>query len=127
MKIYENEKIYVEVHESEIPWLKVFTTHPYKELSEADETTKNMLFQAAFLIEREMLSYFAPDKINWASFGNMLPRVHMHVQARFKEDSFFPEPTWGAKQREFAATIKPMKPFLEALAQKMQEEFAITD
>lgn len=127
MRVYENEKIYVEVHESEIPWLKVFTQHPHKELSELDEATKNMLFRAVFLIEGEMLEYFKPDKINWASFGNMLPRVHMHVQARFKEDSFFPEPMWGVKQREFAAKIKPMHTFLEALVQKMQEEFVIAD
>jgi diadenosine tetraphosphate (Ap4A) HIT family hydrolase len=120
MKIFENELIYVELHESEIPWLKIFTQKPYKELSECDEAAKRALFDTAFLIEEEMLSYFKPDKINWASFGNMLPRVHIHIQARFKNDSFFPEPMWGAKQRELTADFPPIKPFLELLAQKMQ-------
>ncbi|MCI4400052.1 MAG: HIT family protein [Campylobacteraceae bacterium] len=123
MKIFENELIYVELHESEIPWLKIFTQKPYKELSECDEAAKRALFDTAFLIEEEMLSYFKPDKINWASFGNMLPRVHIHIQARFKNDSFFPEPMWGAKQREFTADFPPIKPFLELLAQKMQHRF----
>lgn len=120
MKIFENNYIFIELHESEIPWLKIFTKEPYKELSECDEILRDMLFKAAFLIEQEMLEYFKPDKINWASFGNMLPRVHMHIQARFKEDSFFPEPMWGAKQREFTADFPPLKPFLDSLAQKMQ-------
>lgn len=123
MKIFENELIYIELHESEIPWLKIFTQKPYKELSECDEHTKRALFEAAFLVEKEMLSYFKPDKINWASFGNMLPRVHIHIQARFKNDSFFPEPMWGAKQREFTADFPPIKHFLELLAQKMQHRF----
>jgi diadenosine tetraphosphate (Ap4A) HIT family hydrolase len=35
-----------------------------------------------------------------ASFANMLPRVHIHVMARFKEDSYFPNPMWGEKLRE---------------------------
>ncbi len=123
MRIFENELIFVEVHDSEIPWLKVFTQKAYKELSECDEATKKALFDVAFLIEQEMLFYFKPDKINWASFGNMLPRVHLHIQARFKDDSYFPEPIWGAKQREFRAEFPPIKPFLDSLTQKMQKIF----
>jgi diadenosine tetraphosphate (Ap4A) HIT family hydrolase len=46
-----------------------------------------------------MLSYFNADKINIASFGNLLPQVHWHIMARFETDSYFPEPMWGQKQR----------------------------
>ena len=123
MIIYENELIFVELHNSEIPWLKIFTKQELKELSECDEATRDALFKAAFLIEGEMLSYFKPEKINWASFGNMLPRVHIHIQARFKEDSYFPESMWGQKQREFGAQLQPMEPFLASLAQKMHNIF----
>jgi diadenosine tetraphosphate (Ap4A) HIT family hydrolase len=35
-----------------------------------------------------------------ASFANILPCVHIHVMARFKEDSYFPNPMWGEKVRE---------------------------
>ena len=121
MRIYEDDLIYVEVHESKIPWLKIFTSHPYKELSQTDDKTRERLFAAAFLIEEEMLSYYKPDKINWASFGNMLPKVHIHIQARFKDDEYFPESMWGAKQRDSMPTLPPVEPFLEALAQKMQK------
>lgn len=123
MIIFGNELIFVELHTSEIPWFKIFTQKELKELSDCDEQTREAIFKAAFLIESEMLSYFKPDKINWASFGNMLPRVHMHIQARFKDDSYFPEPMWGAKQREFAAQFPPLEPFLESLAQKMHKIF----
>lgn len=123
MIIFENDLVYVERHDSLLPWLKVFTKIPYKELSDCDEKSREAIFRAALIIEKEMIAYFKPDKINWASFGNMLPRVHMHIQARFKEDSHFPEPTWGAERREFSAQVAPMEPFIKALALKMQEEF----
>jgi len=121
--IFENSLIFVELHDSEIPWLKIFTKEPHKELSECDMAIRKALFDTALLIEQEMLIYFQPEKINWASFGNMLPRVHIHIQARFKEDSYFPEPMWGVKQREFAAQLPPLAPFLESLAQKMHKLF----
>ncbi len=52
------------------------------------------------MIEKEMLTYYKPKKINIASFGNYMPHVHWHIMARFEEDSFYPEPMWGTKQRE---------------------------
>ena len=39
-------------------------------------------------------------RCNMASFANMLPRVHIHVMARFENDSYFPNPMWGEKLRD---------------------------
>ena len=89
-----------------------------------DKKTKERLFSVAFLIEKEMLSYYKPDKINWASFGNMLPRVHIHLQARFKDDDYFPESLWGVKQRDSDMDLPPMEPFLKSLVQKMQQSYS---
>ena len=98
--IYENENIKIETEESEIPWLKIFTQHPYKEMSEVPSEIKFEIYALLDLIEKEMLAYYKPKKINIASFGNYMPHVHWHVMARFEEDSYFPEPMWGTKQRE---------------------------
>lgn len=117
--IYSNSMIYIELHESEIPWLKIFTHIPHKEFSECSKEEKKSIFDALDIIEKEMLSYFKPDKINIASFGNMLPRVHWHVMARFSNDSYFPEPMWGAKQRGGFTLKTPMEPFLEKIKQEL--------
>jgi len=61
---------------------------------------RKKLWETYDLIEYEMQHYYNPKKINMASFANMLPRVHIHVMARFEKDSYFPEPMWGEKQRE---------------------------
>ncbi|GIT97770.1 HIT family protein [Sulfurovum sp. TSL1] len=98
--IYENENIRIVIEESEIPWLKIFTQHTYKEMSEVPALIKHEIYDLLDRIEKEMLSYYKPKKINIASFGNYVPHVHWHIMARFEEDSFFPEPMWGTKQRE---------------------------
>lgn len=97
--IYEDLNIYVEKHDSEIPWLKIFTKEPYKELGDVPKKLRVKLWDTYDLIEYEMKHYYNPTKINMASFANMLPRVHIHVMARFEDDSYFPEPMWGEKQR----------------------------
>ena len=98
--IYENDGLRVEVEESEIPWLKVFTQVAYKEFSEVPMELKLEIFRVLDIIEKEMLSFYKPKKINIASFGNYMPHVHWHIMARFEEDAYFPEPMWGTKQRE---------------------------
>ncbi len=67
-----------------------------------------------------MLVYFEPDKINIASFGNYVPHVHFHIQARFKNDSYFPEPTWGKKQKESGLDIKDFNNFYKNLILKLK-------
>ncbi|BBG64781.1 diadenosine tetraphosphate (Ap4A) hydrolase and other HIT family hydrolases [Hydrogenimonas sp.] len=67
-----------------MPWVKIFTKPPYKELTEVPDALRAKLWRAYGLTESEMISFFRPDKINMASFGNYLPRVHMHVMACLK-------------------------------------------
>jgi len=98
--IYENKNIKIEVEESEIPWLKIFTQDTYKEMSEVPAEIKFEIYDLLDIIEKEMIAYYNPKKINIASFGNYMPHVHWHIMARFEEDSYFPEPMWGTKQRE---------------------------
>jgi diadenosine tetraphosphate (Ap4A) HIT family hydrolase len=117
--IFENDFIKVEEEPFQIPWLKIFSQKPYKEFSECDNKTKLEILRALEIIEKEMLSYFQPDKINIASFGNYLPHVHFHIQARFKEDSFFPEPTWGKKQRESTLQLKELQTFYNTIKLKL--------
>lgn len=117
--IYENEFIKILIEPSEIPWLKIFTQTAYKEFSECDMRTRLEIFQCLDIIEKEMIEYFEPEKINIASFGNYVPHVHFHIMARFKEDAFFPEPMWGKKQRESNLKLKDFNAFYESLIGKL--------
>jgi len=117
--IYTNDLIKIEIEQSEIPWLKIFTQKEIKEFSQCEDTIKLEIFRVLDIIEKEMIGYFNPTKINIASFGDYVPHVHFHIQARFKEDSFFPEPTWGQKQRKSNLNLKDMDIFYKNLVLKL--------
>jgi len=119
MEIYRNASIYIEIHESEIPWLKIFTTEKYREFSEADGDTRLEILKVLDIIEKELLAYYKPTKINIASFGNYLPHLHFHIMARFESDSYFPEPMWGVKQREAQLDLPSFDIFIENLSKKL--------
>ena len=109
--IYEDSSLWIEKEDSEIPWLKIFTKEPYKELSDVPIGLRKKLWSTYDLIEYEMKRYYKPKKINMASFANILPRVHIHVMARFEKDSYFPEPMWGEKQRDAKLNLPDEKEF----------------
>ena len=47
-------------------------------------------------MEEAQQSVLAPDKINLASLGNMVPHLHWHVIPRWRGDRHFPDPIWAA-------------------------------
>ncbi len=120
--LYENSTLRIEVEASEIPWLKIFTQTPYKEMSQLPAPLKLEIYELLDTIETLMLTYYTPTKINIASFGNYLPHLHWHIMARFENDSFYPEPMWGTKQREATLTLPPFEGFSEALLVQLTQE-----
>ncbi len=120
--IYKNELINIQIEESEVPWFKIFSNKPYKEFTDLDKETKYEVIRVWEVIERELIKFYNPDKINVASFGNYLPHFHLHVMARFKNDSYFPEPMWGKKQREGSLNLPPIEEFIKVLIQVLERE-----
>lgn len=42
-----------------------------------------------------MAKHFNADKMNVAALGNVVPQLHIHHIARFKNDPAWPKPVWG--------------------------------
>ncbi|MDA0118414.1 HIT family protein [Vibrio sp. T11.5] len=64
--------------------------------------------QQQFLLESQAVSQaleatFRPDKLNLGALGNMVPQLHVHHIARFKDDVAWPGPVWGNTQGNFRA------------------------
>lgn len=77
-----------------------------REMSDLPEASRLYLMQVVFTVESVVRQLFSPDKINLASFGNVVPHVHWHVIPRWQDDRHFPEPVWGGVHRE-ASTKRP--------------------
>lgn len=124
--IYQNQDIYIEKEPSEIPWLKIFTNEPYRELGNVPKELRLKLWEVYDVVEHEMKKFYNPAKINMASFGNMLPRVHIHVMARFENDSYFPEPMWGKKQREGSVELQDEELFYKKVVAQLEKLYRTT-
>jgi diadenosine tetraphosphate (Ap4A) HIT family hydrolase len=120
MIIYENNEIYIKTEKSEIPWLIIFTKEEYKELGDIPKKLRTKLWDIFDILEQEMKDYYKPTKINMASFANILPRVHIHVMARFKEDSYFPNPMWGEKVREAKLNLPDENEFFKRVKKALE-------
>ena len=121
--IYSDEFIYIEVEPNALPWVKIFTKGEFKEISHCDDNSRKRLFDAALECEKAMIEFYNPDKINWASFANYLPRVHIHIQARFRNDEFFPESLWGKKQRDSVIRDIKIDEFSKFLNSRLERVF----
>jgi diadenosine tetraphosphate (Ap4A) HIT family hydrolase len=69
------------------------------EMSELPPADARHLMEVVFATERALRRMMRPDKINLASLGNVVPHLHWHVIPRWRDDSHFPAPIWGAAQR----------------------------
>ena len=78
------------------PWLVLVPVRPglrdFHELSPDDMVTAGQEMSRA---SEALVELFAPDKINVAALGNMVPQLHIHVVARFTDDAAWPNPIWG--------------------------------
>ncbi len=65
------------------------------ELLDLDADQRHLLTDEIDLVGRALRTAFRPDKLNVAALGNMVPQLHVHVIARFRNDVAWPRPVWG--------------------------------
>lgn len=96
-----------------------------REMSDLATADQQRLMQAVFAVERAQRAVFAPEKINLASLGNVVPHLHWHVIPRFADDSHFPQPVWGTRQREQSVeALACRRAQLDELRRRIAEEVA---
>ncbi|MCL2635349.1 MAG: HIT family protein [Betaproteobacteria bacterium] len=89
-----------------------------REMSDLPAAARRYLMEVVIVVESVIRELFAPDKINLASFGNMVSHLHWHVIPRWVGDRHFPEPIWGQVHNEGATTRPPVGD--DVLAQALQ-------
>lgn len=70
------------------------------EMSDLPAAERAYLMNVVFAVEAALRWLFNPDKINLASLGNVVPHLHWHIIPRWRDDSHFPQPIWGERQRD---------------------------
>lgn len=80
------------------PWLILAPERAnVREITELAPEDRALLIEEIAATSRTLQGLYAPDKINVAALGNMVPQLHVHVIARFVSDPAWPRPVWGVK------------------------------
>ena len=94
------------------PWLVLVPrVADVTELIDLDAVQRTQLTAEIDATSRALKALFKPDKLNVAALGNMVPQLHVHVIARFRNDIAWPRPVWGV------ANARPYAP--EQLAERV--------
>lgn len=78
-----------------------------REMTDLSPADRAYLMDWVFRTEAALRTVLAPDKINLASLGNVVPHLHWHVIPRFADDAHFPAPVWAARARDGVAHGRP--------------------
>jgi len=110
------------MNDSQFPW---FILVPQREnISEIHHLSANeqhQLIQESSELATALEKAFAADKINIAALGNMVPQLHIHHIARYKEDAAWPKPVWGMleakpyRDDELSVVVQHIKAHLPSL------------
>ena len=92
-----------------------------REMTDLGADDQNRLLQTVLAVERAQRDALAPVKVNLASLGNVTPHLHWHVIPRFVDDSHFPQPVWGTRQREGGEGLRERRAKAAALRWRMAE------
>ena len=65
------------------------------EMTDLPAADREALMRAVWAVEAAQREALAPDKVNLASFGNMVAHLHWHVVPRWRDDRNFPESVGG--------------------------------
>lgn len=83
------------------PWLiLVPTLAGLREVHELGPKDRACLIEEAALASEVLERLHAPDKLNVAAIGNLVPQFHLHVVARRVGDAAWPNPVWGSGRHE---------------------------
>ena len=96
-----------------------------KEVTDLGELDRMLLMDVLWQVEHVVREVMQPEKINLASFGNMVPHLHWHVIPRYSDDAHFPAPVWAeAKRQSSPAALQIRHERLPALRAKMQQRLS---
>jgi diadenosine tetraphosphate (Ap4A) HIT family hydrolase len=78
------------------PWLVLVPMRAdLREIHDLGAADRTALIEEAARASRTLQAVFRPDKVNVGALGNLVPQLHLHVVARFRDDPAWPKPVWG--------------------------------
>jgi len=84
------------MQDASYPWLILVPDRDgVSEIHQLSEQDQVQLLRESSCLANMLSDDFSADKINIAALGNIVPQLHVHHVARYKNDPAWPKPIWG--------------------------------
>jgi diadenosine tetraphosphate (Ap4A) HIT family hydrolase len=96
-KIGELDLCYLYLNDNaHYPWVILIPKRSnISEIISLSTQEQHLLIDEISLVSKAMQELFRPDKLNIATLGNIVPQLHIHIIARYKNDLAWPQPVFG--------------------------------
>jgi len=106
-----------------VPWFIVLPDTREIELFRLDPTERAVLDTNIDLLSALLIKYFAAEKLNVASIGNVVSQMHIHVVGRRSDDPYWPGVVWGQPGKALYQTSDILT-IKETVAAEFGEQFS---
>ena len=89
---------------SKFPWLILIPKRKnITDISELSSKDQLLLMKEIVYSSKVMKKLFKTSKLNVEKIGNIVPQLHIHIIARYKNDSSWPLSVWVVKGKAYSA------------------------
>ena len=89
------------INNSKFPWLILIPNRKkITDISELNKKDQILLMQEIVYTSKIVKKAFRPFNLNVEKIGNIVPELHIHIIARFKNDSAWPLSVWVIKKKK---------------------------
>ena len=95
VRLYDNSKF---------PWIMLIPRRKkINDISELNLKDQILLMKEIVYSNKVMKKLFKTSKLNVEKIGNIVPQLHIHIIARYKNDSSWPLSVWVVKGKAYSA------------------------
>ena len=109
----------IRLHDNlKFPWLILIPRRKnITDMSELNSNDQILLMKEIIYVSKIVKKLFKTSKLNIEKIGNIVPQLHIHIIARYKNDSSWPLSVWVVKGKNYS------KAALEKNLDKLKKAF----
>ena len=109
----------IRLHDNlKFPWLILIPRRKnITDMSELNSKDQMLLMKEIIYVSKIVKKLFKTSKLNIEKIGNIVPQLHIHIIARYKNDSSWPLSVWVVKGKNYS------KAALEKNLDKLKKAF----
>ena len=100
------------INNTKFPWIILIPNRKkITDITKLKHKDQILLIKEIVYCSKMMKKIFKTSKLNIEKIGNIVPQLHIHIIARYKKDSTWPQSVWVTKK----------KPYLKKTLKKIQK------